>query len=122
MAIISNHDDVIDSRDVIRRIEELEEIRDDEQGGFDEDEQEELDALTALAEEASASPDWEDGETLIRASYFEEYAQELADDIGAVPNDARWPLTCIDWKKAARELSYDYTIIDFGGEQYYIRA
>ena len=38
----------------------------------------------------------------------EEFAQELAEELGAIDHDATWPMNCIDWKKAARELMYDY--------------
>jgi len=59
--------------------------------------------------------------TLIRDSYFENYAQELADGIGAINSDARWPNNCIDWARAARELQADYTSVDFDGETYWCR-
>jgi hypothetical protein len=35
------------------------------------------------------------------------YAMELADDLGSVPDDAVWPCTCIDWDQAWRELRMD---------------
>jgi len=111
---ITNFENVIDSRDVIARIEELEEETEDIELV------EELQHLKALAEEASDSKDWEYGETLIRDSYFEEYAQELAEDIGAIPQDLKWPFTCIDWEEAASELQIDYISVDFGGVTYWI--
>ena len=37
----------------------------------------------------------------------EDYAQELAHELGSIPEDAAWPLTCIDWESAWRELTYD---------------
>jgi hypothetical protein len=113
----SNLDNVIDSRDVIARIEELEGNE-----TLDSDDRKELKTLKALEDEASASPDWTYGETLIRATYFKEYAMELADDIGAIDRNAKWPLNCIDWDKAAKELSYDYIKVDFGGIEYLIRG
>jgi hypothetical protein len=58
---------------------------------------------------------------LIRDSYFVTYAQELADDIGAIPDGAQWPNTCIDWEQAARELRMDYAAIDFDGVTYWTR-
>jgi len=82
----------------------------------------ELKALQALADEASGSPDWTYGEALIRDSYFKRYAQELADDIGAVPDNLSWPCMCIDWEQAARELQMDYMSVDFDGITYWIRA
>lgn len=38
----------------------------------------------------------------------EDFAQELADQIGAIDRHLSWPHTCIDWTRAARELMYDY--------------
>lgn len=126
---INNFQDVIDSRDVIDRIEQLQSYgvapydpaTAPENDGGDEDERE-LAALLALQEEAEGySEDWQHGATLIRDSYFKEYAQELADDIGAINADASWPNDCIDWDKAARELQMDYTAVDFDGVTYWIR-
>lgn len=37
-----------------------------------------------------------------------EYAQDFAEQVGAIDDDARWPATCIDWERAARELFMDY--------------
>ena len=109
--------DIIDSRDVIARINDLES---DE--NLDAEDAAELVALKALADEASDyAADWQYGETLIRDSYFKEYAQELAEDIGAVNSDASWPNNCIDWDQAARELQMDYTQVDFDGIAYWIR-
>jgi hypothetical protein len=83
---------------------------------------EELCALKALAAEAEGySPDWSYGATLIRYSYFKTYAQEFADDIGAINSDATWPNNCIDWDRATRELQMDYTQVDFDGVTYWVR-
>jgi antirestriction protein len=119
--IIDKYQDVLDSRDILDRIEDLETWAKDSPEDVSDGEREELAILKALAEEASASPDWPYGETLIRDSYFREYAEQLADDIGAVPDDAKWPLTHIDWEAAARELQYDYFPVDFDGVMYWIR-
>jgi hypothetical protein len=135
---ITNSADVIDSRDVIARIEELESEREalcdalcgsdsetinDTVNAFDEsDEGLKLIALKALAEECEGyASDWQYGEPLIRDSYFKEYAMELADDIGATNGKQEWPLNCIDWDQAARELQMDYTSVDFDGVTYWIR-
>jgi len=114
---ISNSDDVVDSRDVIARIEELEGINEP-----DDDERDELNTLKELAEEAEGySPDWAYGSTLIRDSYFKDYAMELAEDIGAIPDNLQWPCTCIDWDQAVRELQMDYTSVEFGDVTYWLR-
>lgn len=38
----------------------------------------------------------------------EEFAYQLADDLGYLQKDVNWPYDCIDWERAARELMYDY--------------
>ena len=151
-------DDLIDSRDVIARIEELTDEReslvndieqasaaltdlddDDTQESrddaltdletataalkdWDADNVQELTALQDLAKQgADYATNWEYGETLIRDSYFKEYAIGLADDIGAINSDASWPMTCIDWDQAAEELQMDYSSIEFNGITYWVR-
>lgn len=113
---ITKYDDVIDSRDVIERIAELESEREDienenEQKEWDEsDEGQELASLKSLESECEGySEDWKYGAQLIRDSYFKDYAMELAEDIGAINNNATWPNNCIDWDQAAKELQMDYT-------------
>ena len=144
----SNRDDIIDSRDVTARIEELEsdrtalvdaiteasaEMPDEDPDGkppvdattaealrdWEEENGDELKSLKALADEGEGCSDWGYGCTLVRDSYFEKYAQEFADDIGAIDRNAKWPLDCIDWEKAARELQMDYTSVDFDGVTYW---
>lgn len=114
---IDNSADVIDSRDVIQRIADLEEIEQ-----RDDDEQAELDALKALQEEAEGyAPDWEYGASLIRDSYFTEYAEQLAEDIGVIDRNASWPACHIDWEAAAESLKQDYTEVDFSGVVYWVQ-
>jgi predicted S18 family serine protease len=159
MATFDKNSDVIDSRDVIARIEELESLREDLLNNIDElknnletiasddeeikdckeqiksaetsltewddsDEGQELKILKALADEAGGCADWQYGETLIRDSYFQEYAEQLADDLGYLDDDKanQWPFTCIDWERAARELQYDYTSVTFDDIDYWIRS
>ena len=133
MTDIRNTDDLIDSRDVIARIEELqaelegatmgEETSQIELDGTDlTAEHEELAKLLALAKQGEDyAPDWSYGETMISDTYFETYAEELARDIGAIDRDAAWPVRHIDWEAAANELKQNYTSIDFDGETYWIR-
>lgn len=60
--------------------------------------------------------------TLIADDEFEEYAQELAEELDLIPRDAQWPASCIDWEKAADELRQDYTSITYDGDDYYMRS
>jgi antirestriction protein len=121
MTDVSNTDDIIDSRDVIARIEELMALEAEGETP-DEDDAAELKILCELAAEAEPySPDWRHGETLIRDSYFEQYAEQLAEDIGAIDPNAKWPLNCIDWEAAADQLRQDYTAVEFDGVTYWIR-
>ena len=146
---LNNMQDVIDSRDVIARIEELQELADavreakeafgnlvDPDGpeiecaeaeleaakeAFDDDAQQELASLKALAEEASGyAADWECGETLIRDSYFTDYARELLEDCGDLPKDLPHYIA-IDWEATARNIRMDYTAVEFGDVTYWIR-
>jgi hypothetical protein len=158
---VSNREDILDSRDIIKRIEELESDRQnlidatqeaqeaidayegdtegdefdtlhdtmdaarDEMNAWGEtDEGRELTALKALEEEASGSPDWIHGEALIRDSYFQDYAEQLADDLGAIDPKAanNWPTCHIDWEEAADALKADYMEVAFDGVAYWILA
>ena len=120
--------DVFDSRDIDERIEYFESLIPDPEDGetdtddepLDEDEREEYAALVAFREDVG-SREWSYGITFIFDDYFEEYARELAADIGAIPNDCGWPCTCIDWEQAARELKMDYSCVRFAGAYFYFR-
>lgn len=48
----------------------------------------------------------------------EDFAQETAESLGAIDKNANWPMNCIDWEYAAKELMYDYS--EHNG--YYFRA
>ena len=137
---ISNSDDIIDSRDVIERIEELEAELFEGTTDGEHILEEELTSLKKLAKQclvlgcearvdvlalagaARRAKVWIHGELLIRDDYFEEYARELAEDIGAIQSDQGWPNYCIDWTFAAEELQNDYTLVDFDGVTYWIRS
>ena len=126
---IDNTQDILDSRDIIERIVELQEsaiaaVSTWEAGtwaGVEYEGKTELAALKALADEAEGADDWEHGATLIRDSYFEAYARELAEDIGAISDNAEWPVWHIDWGAAAQSLQMDYCEVDFDGVTYWVR-
>ena len=138
----TNDDDIIDSRDVIARIEDLEDaLRDLEDAADDaaddsaraaeilaeidawkagEDGQE-LNALQALAAEAADyADDWQHGATLISLEYWPTYAQELVEDIGDLPRNIPSYIV-IDWEATAGNLQADYTEVDFDGATYLVR-
>lgn len=148
---ISNSDNVIDIRDVIDRIEELELERDEfilnktqsddssSWGELSEEEEAkaeekwnkteegiELKKLTDLMEEfrgCGGDEKWR-GDwypiTLIRDSYWEDYVEELLDDLGYIPKDfPHW--IKIDWKETADNVQDDYTSGEFDGVTYWAR-
>jgi len=180
---VDNSEDIIDSRDVIARIDELEsdisgweedtndhrieiedkeaeidELEDKSQELDDEDDadeiaeienavdslrseiqelednittiendiaeaNEELEPIKSLAEDAEGyAPDWEYGTALIRDSYFEEYAKDLIQDIGDLPQDIpSYIENNIDWEGVASDIQMDYTSVDFDGVEYWLR-
>ncbi len=52
----------------------------------------------------------------------EDYAQQLAEDTGMITGTESWPLTCIDWAQAWRELelSDGYRLHDLGGGEWLV--
>ncbi len=116
---ITNSEDLIYSRDIIARIDDL-----SDQVGLTlyPSEQSELVALLALvADTKPYASDWKYGATLIRDSYFKVHAQDFAEGLGAVKGAASWPHTCIDWDKAAADLQCDYVSVEFDGVTYWAR-
>lgn len=128
---LNNTDDIIDVRDMIARVEELEDERDafdTESGNFEDSDEgaelakleEVLADLQGMGGDEQWRGDWYPI-TLIRDTYFKDYAQELAEEIGAIPEGATWPCTCIDWDQAARELQYNYSGVEIDGITYWTR-
>lgn len=127
--IPSNTDSVIDSRDIIERIEELRAHREEWSANpklmpwknKHDDYYAELAALEKLAEEAEGyADDWTHGATLIRHDYFTEYARELVEDCGYIsPELPHW--IEIDWTATAENVRADYTSVDFDGALYWVR-
>lgn len=111
--------DTFDSRDALRRINELE----DEEETLEEDEAAELKEWRELVEETTgyAGDTWRDGIQFISEDYFEKYAEQLADEIGAIDSKATWPLNHIDWTAAAEALKQDYTSTDIHGNEFWYR-
>lgn len=139
---ISNSEDVIDSRTIIERIEYLQGLREDFQSDNDLSEYEgegmneeekwseweesdegiELAALEELTNDASNASDWQYGVTLIRDSYFQEYAEELVKDIGDLPDNLpAYIENNINWEGVAEDIQQDYFSVDFDGVTYWVR-
>jgi hypothetical protein len=135
-------DDQISVSDITDRVDELRsDLQDviDEAGNNDPagnqrvgawrggDDGQELTALESLLSELrgyGGDHQWEGDwypAMLIADSYFEDYAQELAEDCGMVTEGASWPNNCIDWERAARELQGDYSSITVDGSEYWYR-
>ena len=93
---------------------------------WENDNAEELTTLESILEDLAGNGGDEhwDGDwypvTLIRDSYFQDYAQDLAEDCGFVSGN-EWPARCIDWEQAARELQMDYTSTEIDGVTYWYR-
>lgn len=146
MEPITNTQDIIDSRDIIKRIEELEgffdtcqycgeEWLDTEEAkktnecqacghAFLEDSEiEELADLQDVVNQAEGCGDFDHGESLIHESYFVEYCEELCCDIGDIPADLPWYIASnIDWDGVANEIKADYMEIDLDGISYLMRT
>lgn len=115
---ITGGEDILDPRDIAERLKYLTRERDElESSQLEEFLEDEIDALQEVVDE-----DIDD--TLVHEDYFQEYAEELAVDIGAIDRRQRnhWPYTCIDWEQAAEELKQDYSVIDIRGGTYYYRS
>lgn len=143
---IDNFADTLDSRDIIARIESLEEDREahadsiaaaseyaEESPEYDalittgradwdatSPDADERAALLAFAKECKGVPDWEDGATFVRNSHFTEYVLEYCGD---VPRDLSWyqEMVVIDWAATVRNIRQDYMCVEFGDVIYWVR-
>jgi hypothetical protein len=113
MQEIDNYQDILDVRDIIDAYE----LASDDGGR---ELLELLDNLSGNGGDHQWQGDWYPV-TLIRDSYFTDYAEELANDIGLTDDRDAWPYTCIDWERAARELRMDYTSVEYDGVTYWYR-
>jgi hypothetical protein len=117
------YEDVLNSQDVIDRMEELlEEINELWENSEEADPEvlEEFKELEGFAKYASEVDDWEHECYFIRDSNFTDYTRELAEDCYEISSE--WPFRCIDWQQASEELKCDYSAYDFGGVTYWIAA
>jgi hypothetical protein len=125
--------DIIDTRDIIERIEELENLIENE--GCEDtctEYREELTLLSSLMEEMKGNGgdeqwrgDWYPI-TLIRETYFTDYIQELIHDCYEMPKEMHsgsWPYRhmSIDYEAAADEAKGDYCELEIDGVTYFYR-
>lgn len=146
---ISNTEDLLDVRDIIERVEELDAIHDElydaahdddfspdilaenkarydawvaEDGG----ESSERATLHSLLDELKGGGDeqwkgdWYAGIPLIHENYFTDYVEELLKDCGELPRELP-SYIAIDWEKTADNVRVDYTDVDFDGQTYLTR-
>ena len=139
--------DIIDVRDIIARVEELDSTReglraefdsDDSNAGVDFDrwvctnagsawsreEEEELASLTAILDDIAGNGGDEKWRgawypvTLVRDSYFVEYTKDLLEEL----EECEIPSWIeIDWHKTARNVLFDYTGTEIEGVTYWYR-
>jgi hypothetical protein len=116
--------DIIDLRDIIARVEELDpeysdiKLTDDEVKEFAEL-QAILDDLKGNGGDEQWRGDWYPV-TLICDSYFTDYAREMLHDCGDIPRDIPHYIE-IDWDATARNIRVDYTPTEIDGVTYWYR-
>ena len=113
----------MDINALLNRKVKLIELRDDDDHDFMGHEELELDELIELESDMGITLEEADRYNVyfIDEDYFEDYAKEFAHDIGAINDETTWPATHIDWSAAADELRYDYTDVEFQGNNYLFR-
>ena len=115
--------DVIDTRDLQDRLEEIEyDLESLDLSPTDRAElEQELLVLKAVKEEVDgyAGDSFEDGVQLIAEEDFPTYIQELLEDCGDVPK-LPWYVE-VNWEATANHLRVDYTEVEFEGTTYLFR-
>lgn len=121
--------DVIDVRDIIARVEELEAEReglDVADPARDADLAAEHSQLANILAELvgyGGDEQWR-GDwypvTLIQDKYFEDHLRELLDDCGLIPKDLPHYIA-IDWETTAQNIQVDYTPVQIDGLTFWYR-
>lgn len=126
MNTIDNTQDIIDVRDVIERVETLEDECDPTSVLATNITRAELKRLRTLLEDLKGRGgdeqwcgDWYPV-TLIRRSYWVKYVQELLEDCGEIPRNLPHYIA-IDWDATASNIKVDYSSVDVGGVEYLYR-
>ena len=111
----------LDARELMKELDELRDQKTDAEGeedipGLDEEEEERLTALLELEEALGPDSDV----TLIPDDEFEDYAEEMAYEVGFVEQNSTIS-SYIDWERWAEDCKMDYTTITFDGDDYLYR-
>jgi len=115
----------IDVRDIIARVEELEDKQPENEGekwaNCDEYATllEILEELKGYGGDEQWRGDWYPV-TLIQEKYFEDHARQLLDDCGVIPKDLPH-YVAIDWETTAQNIQVDYTPVEIDGLTYWYR-
>ncbi len=110
--------DVIESRDIIERLDELESDED----SLDDNDKEELEVLREFKNAFGDHDDWKHGIAIINRSYFVEHVKELLADIGIPENLENFPsYIAIDWDATANNIERDYSSYDINGTEFLAR-
>jgi hypothetical protein len=114
--------DMFYSGDVDDRMKELRDLLEDEtEGSVITEFQDELDKLEEFKSDVS-SGEWKYGMAFIADEHFEDYARQMAEDIGAISSsNGGWPMDYIDWERAADALKMDYSSVELDGNTFWYR-
>jgi len=119
--------DIIDARDIIARVEEIESEGDDTYlADTDPETLGEVRTLRMILNDLEGNGGDEQfrGEwypvTLIAEHYFTAYAREMLEDCGDIPADLP-AYVHIDWQRTARDIAVDYSTVTIQGREYLYR-
>lgn len=124
-------DEVIDVRDMIERIEELESSFEDhesdpEGGHWSDEDAEELAALKSVMDDIAGyggdeqwRGDWYPI-PLIADWYFTDYVEDMVIDCYGLPKDMPAFIE-IDWEATAKNVRVDYSSVEIGGSTFWYR-
>lgn len=121
MTEISSTDDLIDSRNVVTRFEELSYASDND--FIDDDEKLELKSLARLIMKGIDLEDWDHGAILVHSGYFTEYIKDYMQEAEAEALNVMANIfkANLDWEGIADDMRHDFTIIEWEGETFYTR-
>lgn len=114
--------DAVDEADTPEAKEEAQEALNEFNTSFDKDE---LDTLAIVVEQGSHCKGFDHGTPLIHESYFETYIKNDIDELYPFPegidtNVWPWNHLAFDYASAAEDIKPDYTTIEADGHTYYL--